>query len=334
MTRKVLIIVNTGTPDSPSVKDVRRYLYEFLNDKHVIDLPWLIRKFLVNIIIVPFRAHRSSLKYRRLWTGEGSPLLINLEKLVNKLRNRLNGKYEVIGATRYGSPSLKKVLEDFSGVPPYSVVVFPLYPHYASSTTGSVNELTMSVLKDHETIPDLKIIGQYYDHPMYLESVVWQVRKFDLSYYEHILFSYHGLPLRQVQKIHPEKDCSSCNSMEMLPSDCKHCYRASCYETTRLLAGKLQLSNEKYSTSFQSRLSRNWLSPFTDNVLKKLAVSGSRRVLVVAPSFTADCLETLTEIGEEYNALFRSYGGDQLDLVPALNYDDKWADAIIEIAGL
>ncbi len=321
-------------PDSPSVKDVRRYLSEFLNDKHVIDLPWLIRKFLVNIIIVPFRAHRSSLKYRRLWTGEGSPLLINLEKLVNKLRHRLNGKYEVIGAMRYGSPSLKKVLEDLSDDPPASVIVFPLYPQYASSTTGSVNELTISILGGFEANPGLKVVKQYYDNPSYLDSVVWQVRKFDLSYYEHILFSYHGLPLRQVQKIHPEKDCSSCNCMEMLPSDCKHCYRASCYETTRLLAGKLQLSNEKYSTSFQSRLSRNWLSPFTDNVLKKLAVSGSRRVLVVAPSFTADCLETLTEIGEEYNALFRSYGGDQLDLVPALNYDDKWADAIIEIAGL
>ncbi|MBK9391372.1 MAG: ferrochelatase [Bacteroidetes bacterium] len=209
MTRKVLIIVNTGTPDSSSVKDVRRYLSEFLNDRHVIDLPWLIRKFLVNIIIVPFRAQRSSRKYSRLWTEEGSPLLINLEKLVSKLRLRLNGKFEVIGAMRYGSPSLKKVLKDLSVDPPASVIVFPLYTQYASSTTGSVNELTISVLGGFEANPELKIVKQFYDHPLYLESVVWQVRKFDLSACDHILFSYHGLPMRQIQKIHPEKDCAS-----------------------------------------------------------------------------------------------------------------------------
>jgi protoporphyrin/coproporphyrin ferrochelatase len=334
MTRKVLMIVNTGTPDSPSVKDVRRFLSEFLNDRLVIDLPWLIRKFLVNIIIVPFRATRSSRKYSKLWTETGSPLLINMEKLVNKLRLRLNDKYEVIGAMRYGNPSLKKVLENLSMDSPASVVVFPLYPHYASSTTGSVNELTISVLSGLEIIPELKIVKQYYDHPMYLESVVLQVRKFNLSAYDHILFSYHGLPMRQIQKIHPEKDCISCNCTMELPAGCDLCYRATCYDTTRLLAGKLLLPHGKYSTSFQSRLSRNWLSPFTDNVLKNLAVSGCRRVLVVAPSFTADCLETLTEIGEEYNAQFRSYGGDHLDLVPGLNDDDKWAESIIEIAGL
>jgi len=334
MTRKVLIIVNTGTPDSPGVKDVRKYLSEFLNDKHVIDLPWLMRKILVNIIIVPFRAHRSSRKYHKLWTAEGSPLLINMEKLVIKLRHRLNDKYEVIGAMRYGSPSLKKVLEDLSEDPPYSVVVFPMYPHYASSTTGSVNELTIGILKGRATIPDLKIIGQYYDHPLYLESVVRQVRKYDLSAYDHILFSYHGLPVRQIQKIHPGKNCNSCNCDVTFPVDCRLCYRATCYETTRLLAEKLQLQNAKYSTAFQSRLSRNWMSPFSDSMLKELAGKGFRKVLVVAPSFTADCLETITEIGEEYNALFRSCGGDQLDLVPSLNDDDNWADSIIEIAGL
>lgn len=334
MTRKVLIIVNTGTPDSPAVSDVRRYLSEFLNDRHVIDLPWLIRKFLVNVIIVPFRAQKSSRKYSKLWTEEGSPLLINLEKLENKLREKLKGECEVIGAMRYGNPSLKKVLEDLSKDSGCSVIVFPLYPHFASSTTGSVNDLTVSVLGGLETIHELKIVKQYYNHPLYLESVIRQVRKFAISEYDHILFSYHGLPMRQIQKIHPEKDCSSCNCSTELPAGCDFCYRATCYDTTRLLAGRLQLPHDKYSTSFQSRLSRNWLSPFTDSMLKDLAGKGYWKILVVAPSFTADCLETITEIGEDYKSLFRSYGGEQLDLVPGLNDDEGWAEAIIEIAGL
>jgi protoporphyrin/coproporphyrin ferrochelatase len=334
MARRVLIIVNTGTHDGPDVRNVRRFLSEFLNDSRVIDLPWLLRKFLVNIIIVPFRAGKSSLKYRKLWTLEGSPLLVNLEKLVVKLQDRIKDEYIVKGAMRYGNPSLKKVLEDVVKELPDSVTVFPLYPHYASSTTGSVNELTMKVLCNKVALPEIKISGQFYNHPSYLESVVSGVNKYELSAYDHILFSYHGLPLRQIMKIHPEKYCITCNCTLEFPADCNLCYKAACYETTRLLADKLQLSSGIYSTSFQSRLSGNWLSPFTDDRLRELAVSGSKKVLVVAPSFTADCLETIMEIGEEYSDHFRSYGGHQLDLVPSLNDDDKWADAIIKIEGL
>ncbi|MBI5009941.1 MAG: ferrochelatase, partial [Bacteroidia bacterium] len=316
------------------VRNVRHFLSEFLNDKRVIDLPWLLRKFLVNIIIVPFRAGRSSVKYRKLWTTEGSPLLVNLEKLTAKLHDRLKDEYIVIGAMRYGNPSLEKALHDVIRELPDSVIVFPLYPHYASSTTGSVNELTMRVLVNKLALPEIKIAGQFYNHPLYLESVASCVKKYDLSAYDHILFSYHGLPLRQIRKIHPEKDCFACNCSRELPVNCNLCYRAACYETTRLLAEKLQLSPGIYSTSFQSRLSRNWLSPFTDDRLKELAESGCKKVLVVAPSFTADCLETIMEIGDEYSSHFRTYGGCQLDLVPSLNDDDKWADALIKIAGL
>ncbi len=189
---------------------------------------------------------------------------------------------------RYGYPSLRKVLDDVFRESPDSVIVFPLYPHYASSTTGSVNELTMSALSNKIALPELKIAGQFYNHPLYLEAVAARISKYDLSEYGHILFSYHGLPLRQIRKIHPEKDCNTCN----------------------------------------------WMSPFTDDRLSELAGSGCKKVLVVAPSFIADCLETIMEIGEEYASHFKSCGGYQLDLVPDLNDDEKWADALIKIAGL
>jgi ferrochelatase len=334
MIKKVLIIVNTGTPDGPDVRNVRRFLSEFLNDSRVIDLPWLLRKFLVNIIIVPFRAGRSSLKYQKLWTTEGSPLQVNLEKLVIKLRNSLKDQYTVVGAMRYGNPSLGKVLDDVIRELPDSVIVFPLYPHYASSTTGSVNELTMKALSKKTVLPELKIAGQFYNNPLYIEAVAASVCKYDLSAYDHILFSYHGLPLRQIRKVHPEKDCNKCNCADELPEGCNLCYRAACYETTRLLAENLNLSDDIYSTSFQSRLSRNWMSPFTDDRLSELAGTGYKKILLVAPSFAADCLETIMEIGEEYASHFISCGGHHLDLVPALNDDDKWVDALIKIAGL
>ncbi|HUX96363.1 MAG TPA: ferrochelatase [Bacteroidales bacterium] len=334
MNGKVLIIVNTGTPDSPDLRNVRRYLSEFLNDRRVIDLPWLLRKFLVNLIIVPFRAPRSTKKYRKLWTDKGSPLLNNMHKLVSKLSDRLKNEYVVIGVMRYGNPSLEKVFDEMIISSPDSVVVFPMYPHYSSSTTGSVNELFMRKLMVYETIPELKLTGQFYNHPSYIESVAYMVRKFDLDNYDHILFSYHGLPVRQIQKVHPEINIDNCNCETRFPPHGNLCYKATCFETTRLLAEKLNLNTADYSTSFQSRFSRNWLGPFTDSVLKKLASSGKKRVLVVAPSFTADCLETISEVGEDYAELFKSAGGSQLDLVPSLNDEDNWVEAIIKIAEL
>ncbi len=334
MTRKVLILVNTGTPDSPDIRNVRRYLSQFLNDKRVIDLPWILRKILVNLIIVPFRTPRSAKKYRKLWTDTGSPLLDNMNKLVNKLSDRLKDEYVVIGAMRYGNPSLQTVFDMIRLSSPDWVVVFPMYPHYSSSTTGSVNELVMRKLILFETMPELKLTGQFYNHTSYLESVVNLIRKFDLDSYDHILFSYHGLPVRQIQKVHPEIITDDCTCEKSFPPHGNLCYKATCFETTRMLAEKLNLNQEKYSTSFQSRFSRNWLGPFTDSVLKNLASSGKKRVLVVAPSFTADCLETILEVAEEYAGLFKSAGGSQLDLVPALNDEDDWVEAIIKIAGL
>lgn len=334
MIKKVLVIINAGTPDKPEVRYVRRYLSEFLNDSRVIDLPWLVRKLLVNFIIVPFRAPVSTRKYIKLWTESASPLLFNLNNLVKKVQNKIGDEYLVIGAMRYGNPSLKVAMQQIKKITPDQVIFFPLYPHYSSSTTGSVNEFIMNEMKKWDIIPEAKFSGQFYSHPLYLESVVSQFRKFDISDYDHIIFSYHGLPLRHIQRIHPEINCKTCSCETEFPELYNLCYKAACYKTTRLLAGKLGLETARFSTSFQSRMSEDWMSPFTDDLLKELATSGKRKVLLAAPSFAADCLETIIEIGEEYRDLFKSSGGEKLDLVSSLNDDDKWVEAILEIAGI
>lgn len=329
---KVLLLINTGTPDSPEVKDVRRYLSEFLNDKRVIDLPWLIRKVLVNLIIVPFRAPRSATLYRKLWTDKGSPLKFNLENLVEKVQRLVADEYTVIGAFRYGNPSLKEILGNMKMDPPEQVIVLPLFPQYASSTTGSAGEFVMEEMKTREVIPEVRLAGQFYSHPAFIDAWTEQVSNYDPRRFDHILFSYHGLPMRHIQKIHPGSDCRQCNCPEKFPENRGFCYKATCYETTRLLAEKLKLNPGKYSTSFQSRLSKNWLTPFTDSTIKNLALSGNKKLLVVAPSFVADCLETLIEINEEYQEVFKNNGGEEFVLSECLNSSDKWAEAIVKIA--
>ncbi|MDM8002058.1 MAG: ferrochelatase [Bacteroidota bacterium] len=334
MGSKALILVNTGTPDSPSVKDVRRFLSAFLNDGRVIDLPWLARKILVNLIIVPFRAPRSAALYRQLWTAEGSPLLINLERLASGLREDLDGRCDVFGAMRYGNPSLKHVLEKVAAGGYDEIIVFPLFPQYASSTTGSVHELVMSRARKMNIVPPVRLIDKYYSESSFIEAWAENLRQYDPATFDHLLFSYHSLPLRQVQKVHPEVPCGACNCTERMPEHGKYCYRAACYETTRLIAARLGLPEGTYSVAFQSRMTGKWLSPFTDQVLLQLAAAGKKRVLIAAPSFTSDCLETVIELGHEYKGLFEDSGGEELTLAESLNFTPSWIRSIVEIAGL
>ena len=332
--RKALILVNTGTPDSPAVADVRRFLSQFLNDARVIDIPWLARKILVNLIIIPFRAPRSAALYRQLWTDEGSPLLVNLEELVAGLQEETGESCEVSGAMRYGKPSLADVLREVADRGYDEIVIFPLYPHYASSTTGSVHELVMKMAGKMNVVPPLRFINQYYHESPFIEAWAENILRYDPSGHDHLLFSYHSLPLRQVQKVHPEVPCGTCNCTEKMPEHGKLCYRAACYETTRLIATRLGLKEGTYSTAFQSRLTGKWLSPFTDRALLQLATAGKRRVLVAAPSFTADCLETVIELGHEYKSLFESAGGEELTVAGSLNSSTLWIRTIAELAGL
>ena len=330
MTKRALLLVNVGTPDSPSKKDVRRFLRAFLNDRRVIDLPWLFRKILVNLIIIPFRIKKSTTLYQRLWTREGSPLLVYLNGLVDKLQQSLQGRYQVYGAMRYGNPALKEVLSQiqFQGVE--EITVFPLYPQYASSTTGSVVEEVFRIIGKWEVIPAIQVVNQFYNHPAFLNAFVRQIASFKPETFDHVIFSYHGLPMRQIDKTHPSIAGRACNCNREMPEHGTFCYRATCYETTRQLIKILKLAPGKTTVSFQSRLSKNWLEPFTDEVIVNLAQKGVKRILIVAPAFVADCLETIVEI-EDYKMLFTKHGGGELVLVPGLNDESVWVQAVAEI---
>ncbi|MFO7853058.1 MAG: ferrochelatase [Bacteroidota bacterium] len=330
--RKALVLVNVGTPDDPGSRSVRKYLTQFLNDKKVIDLPWLVRKLLVNIIIIPFRKRRSSRLYRMLWQEGGSPLLIYLASLVDKVSGLLPGHIDIYGAMRYGNPSLEKILGSLNGKEYSEIKVLPLYPQYAESTSGSVIELVNRFTEKAQIKPRPLIIEEFWSHPSFINCFAENIRSYLPGKFDHIIFSYHGLPLRQVKKIHPAHKVEECICEKEMPEWGQKCYKASCYGTTRLLAEKLSLESDRYTTSFQSRLTRNWLSPFTDETIKRLADSGVKKLLVVAPSFVSDCLETIIEIEQDYRDLFLSKGGKELILVKSLNDSTSWARAILDIA--
>ena len=332
--RKALILVNVGTPDDPGTRSVRKYLTRFLNDKRVIDLPWLLRKVLVNMIIIPFRVRKSAHLYSRLWTEEGSPLLLYLKALIDKVKGMVPDKIDVFGAMRYGNPSLAALLEKLKDKGYSEIKVLPLYPQYAESTTGSVIDLVHTLAEKKEILPRPSVIEQFWSHPSFIESFAGRINACSPGNYDHVIFSYHGLPLRQIKKIHPGHKPGGCICEKEMPAWGHKCYKAACYGTTRLIASNLSLDREKYSTAFQSRLTRNWLAPFTDELIVRLAQEGKRRLLVVAPSFVADCLETTVEIAIDYNELFKKHGGKELVLVESLNDDHAWAEALVRIAGI
>lgn len=330
MSKKAILLLNVGTPDAPEVSKVRKYLSQFLNDKRVIDLPWLARKILVNLIIVPFRAPRSTKLYKQLWTENGSPLLYYGENLRKKVQKKLPEGEKVFLAMRYGNPGLQPVLRQIYSEGFETLVVMPLFPQYASSTTQTaIDEVHKQAKKTDLTIP-IEFVQQFYNKKVFIEAFAEKVNRFDVSWFDHIVFTYHGLPHSHITKIHPHQPCETCVCNKQMPDFGRSCYKATCYETTRMLAHKLQLKEKDYSVSFQSRLSKNWLGPFTDETLISLAKQGKKNVLIVAPSFVADCLETTIELGVEYKELFAEHGGS-LTLVESLNDSDIWVDGVIAL---
>lgn len=327
-----VLLIQLGTPDSPSVPDVRKYLSEFLNDPRVIDIPYLLRKMLVNLIIVPFRAPKSAKIYRQLWTKDGSPLLLYSESLQEKVQKEIGDEYDIWLAMRYQSPSMDHVLSEMKKRNYTRIIIFPLFPQYASASTGSAVEKAMKIISGWWVIPEVKIIGQFYDHPGYINCFVEQSKKFDIASYDHIIFSYHGLPVRQVDKVYVDgKPCSDHNCENEITHDNKFCYKAVCYATTRMLAAKLNIPTKKYTVSFQSRLDKDWLEPFSDKVITELAKTGIKKILVFSPAFVADCLETVIEIGHEYKQLFLQNGGEHLDMVDSLNDHPMWVTTVKDI---
>lgn len=331
MKKTGVLLVNLGTPDSPSVSDVRSYLTQFLNDPRVIDIPWLWRKLLVNVIIVPFRASKSAKVYKKLWTDTGSPLLYYSERSRVLLQEQLGDQYEVHLAMRYKNPSIPNVLEKMRTRNYADIIVLPLFPQYASASTGSAQEEVMKHLKKWWVIPDLKFISQFYDHPTYIKAFVERGRKYDHREYDHVLFSYHGLPERQLDKVYDQGLCKDHDCENEITEENKYCYKATCYATTRLIAEQLNIPKEKYTVCFQSRLDEGWVKPYSDDVIKECGKKGMKRLLVFSPAFTADCLETIIEIGEEYQELFHEHGGEKVQLVESLNDHPLWIQCMKEL---
>jgi ferrochelatase len=332
--KTAILLLNLGTPDSPEKGDVRKYLSQFLNDERVIDIPWLSRTLLVNGIIVPFRAGNSSKLYKAIWDEKtGSPLLMHSTQLAQKLQEAVGSEYKVELAMRYQSPSMESVLERMKKEGYHKIVVFPLFPQYASSSTGSALQRFMEIVSKWWVIPELKIISQYYDNEDYINCIVNRGKQYDISAYDHVIFSYHGLPERQVDKVYQDGSlCKDHNCETELDESNYYCYKAGCYQTTKAIVEKLSIPAGKYTLSFQSRLDDKWLKPFSDKVVEELATKGAKNVLVFSPAFTADCLETIYEIGTEYQEIFHKHGGKKIQLVESLNSGADWVETIKKLA--
>lgn len=329
-----ILLVNLGTPDAPTRSAVYRYLKQFLLDARVIDIHPVARNLLVRGIIAPFRSGKSAQAYQQLWTPEGSPLKVYGERLTHQVQDLLGPTYVVELAMRYQNPSIESAIGRLMQAKVSKIVVFTLFPQYASATVGSVHEAVMQVLCRQQVIPALEFVSTYSTWPALIEGFVENARSFDLTSYDHVLFSYHGLPQRQLRKADAFGHClRSADCCQTLTPTNQFCYSAQCYATTRAIAERLSLSPEHYTVCFQSRLGSDpWTQPYTQQVIEHWArEKKARRLLVFCPAFTADCLETTIEIGEEYREEFQHWGGEQLDLVPSLNDHPAWAKAIAQL---
>jgi len=328
-----ILLINLGTPDSPSVSDVRKYLFQFLNDPRVIDIPWLARTMLVNLLIVPFRSPKSAKIYKKLWTAKGSPLLLYGNELKEKVQAELGNDFVVELAMRYQKPSIESILEKMRKESYRKIVVIPLYPQYASSSTGSTLELVLKTISTWYVIPELKIVSQFFDNEGYINAFAERGKQYIPEEYDHVIFSFHGLPVRQVDKVYDDKKPCSLHNCEDESTDENYwCYKASSYATARSIADKLNIPKEKYTVSFQSRLNEKWLEPFSDKVVEQKAKEGIKKLLVFSPAFVADCLETTVEIGHEYSDIFIKNGGTKLQLVESLNVLPAWVKTVAEMA--
>ncbi len=324
-----VLLVNLGTPDSPSTGDVRKYLREFLMDERVIDIPFWKRWLLINLIIAPFRAPKSAKIYKQLWQERGSPLLFYGQDLQGLLQTTLGKPFKVVLGMRYQYPSLDSVLNELRSVS--KIIVIPLFPQYASASTGSVHQKVMEIVSRWSTVPEISFVSNFLNEPLFIQAFAELARPYmEKVAFDHFLFSYHGIPERQIVASAIDNYCqlnSSCCSVYHHKNQL--CYRAQCYQTSRLLAQELNISQENYTVSFQSRLGKTpWIKPYTDQIIKDFPVSGKKKVLAFSPSFIADCLETTIEVGEEFRDIFLEAGGEHWQLVESLNDSKTWVQCL------
>jgi len=325
---KSVLLVNLGSPDSPSVPDVRRYLNEFLMDRRVIDAPWLVRRFVVGMILIN-RPKESGHAYEKIWTKDGSPLVVTSRRLQNKLQAQLSVPVGL--AMRYQNPSIPHAVRNLAQEGVDDLLLIPLFPHYAMSSYESAVVRVMEVAARVASKMRIQVQPPYFDQADYINSLVVNSEDFLRNGFDHLLFSFHGVPERQIHKSDPTGcHCLSKENCCEDPSPAHAtCYRAQCYKTVSAFVKKAGLSKDQYSVAFQSRLGRHpWLKPYTDHELPKLAARGVKRVLVICPSFVSDCLETIEEIGMRGRETFLQAGGEELKLIPCLNEHPLWVETL------
>ncbi|WP_367023907.1 ferrochelatase [Aliikangiella maris] len=308
-----ILLVNLGTPDAPDAPSLRRYLKEFLSDPRVVEMPRLIWWMILNGIILNIRPKRSAKAYQSVWTEQGSPLRIHLEEQTRQLINRYesalgdsitNRCIEIDYAMRYGQPSVDSVLQKMMHAGVNKIIVLPLYPQYSAATTGSTFDAIAKTLTRFRQVPELHFISHYHDHPAFIQAIGNKIKRYwqQSGKAQKLIFSYHGIPKRYFDNGDP--------------------YHCECYKTSRLIAEYLELNEDEYMTTFQSRFGREeWLKPYTDETLKLLPQQGVKSVQMVCPGFSADCLETIEEIGIENRGYFMDAGGEQYEYIEALNSD-------------
>jgi ferrochelatase len=332
MTKRAVLLANLGSPDNPDVPSVRRYLNQFLMDPYVIQLPWILRRMIVGLFVLPFRPKRSAEAYQSIWTDRGSPLISLSEDLLAAVTAKTSTP--VAMSMRYGNPSIEAGLLQLTQDKEVDEILFiPLYPHYADSTvTTSIREAER-VIRKHNLTVKLVPLAPFYQEPDYIQALVASAKDYLQHDFDHILFSYHGLPELHITKADPTG--SHCLNVE----NCCHvaspahatCYRHQVFTTTRLFVEQAGLREDQYTLTFQSRLGRaKWLEPSTEETLKELAAKGVKKILVLCPAFITDCLETLEEIEIQGQEVFEAAGGETLTLVPCLNTHPAWVDTLAE----
>lgn len=326
---KGVLLVNLGSPDSPSVPDVRRYLREFLMDGRVLDVAWPVRFCIVNFAILPSRPKQSAHAYQSIWTAEGSPLVVTSRRVQAHLKGRVDVPVEL--AMRYQNPSIEAAVRSLAEKRIDEVLLIPLFPHYAMSSFETAVERVKELAA--RLAPGMKLTVQppFYDHPDYIAALAGSAQPFLARGYDHLLFSFHGLPERHMCKADPSGGhcLTATNCCETPHPAHATCYRAQCFKTVAAFVKAAGVPAARYSVAFQSRLGREpWLKPYTDFELPKLAGQGIKNLLVMCPAFVSDCLETLEEIGIRGRETFRQAGGTELTLVPCLNEHPLWLEAL------
>lgn len=328
--KKGILLVNLGSPDSPEPKDVKKYLGEFLMDERVIDIPYAARALLVRGIILKTRPKASAAAYKKIWWKEGSPLIVISERLQKKIQQQV--EQPVALAMRYGSMSILKGLQELVDKGVDEVLLFPLYPQFAMATTETITVLAEELRQLH--FPNIKIesVPAFYNKPDYIEVLSNSIKRhLEGKNYDHVLFSYHGVPERHIRKSDVTKShCKIDGSCCVTPSKAhEFCYKHQCLEVTRLVAEKLNWKTDSYSTSFQSRLGFDpWLQPYTDRTIERLGKNGIKNMAIVTPAFVSDCLETLEEIAMEGQEIFHEVGGKDFTTIPCLNDDKEFVDLL------